>query len=280
MKRFAAKLGFVHRTLWQREHAYRWAVLLGPPPLVGCAVAALIWAGLQQFPAHAPSDPPNSNAAWAHWTRPIVQDGRPVTEAPSFPLPQSDAAGRYVGLQPGWVGTIQPFTVDATMDTNVSVTTTGSFTLDQPAIPLTRILDAGPPTGLFAGTARTFLVIRTGGLYAVSARLTRAGTQSANCMVRLASTHHRIVRNIVLNAPGDAVMTFPPKEFRLDPGLFVVEAIVGCWRGDHMSGSGELTLMVRHPGDQTFKPAMADEVLRATTRRDIGIAPSAPPTTR
>ena len=29
MKRLAGKLAFIHRTLWQRDHAYRWAMLLG-----------------------------------------------------------------------------------------------------------------------------------------------------------------------------------------------------------------------------------------------------------
>ena len=280
MKRFVAKLGFVHRTLWQREHAYRWAVLLGPPPLVGCAVAALVWAGEQQLSAHAPLETPGSNAPWAQWTKPVAQDGQPLTELPSAPLPRNDATGRYVGLQPGWIGGIQPFTVDTTMEVNVAATSLGSFTLDQPAIPLTRILDAGPPTGLFIGTVRAFFAIQKGGLYAFSARLKRAGTQSANCIVRFGSTHHRILRNVVLNVAGDAVLNFPPTEFRLDPGLFLLGLAVGCWRGDLMAGPGEVTLMVRHPGDAAFKPATADEVLRPVPRGETTVAPGAPPAAR
>lgn len=277
MKRFAAKLGFVHRTLWQREHAYRWAVLLGPPPLIGCALAALAWACHQQFSAHAPSGMPGGDAPWAHWSRPVVQDGQPFTEVRSAPLPPGDATGRYQGLQPGWVGGIQPMTVDATMDVNVMATSLGSFTLDQPTIPLARILEAGPPTGLFVGMARTFFTVRTGGLYAFSARLTRAGTQSANCLVRLNSAHHRILRNEVLHAAGDAVLDFPPTEFRLEPGLFRLELAVGCWRGDSTDGSGELALMVRRPGDATLRPATADEVMRPSRRPETGVAPGAPP---
>lgn len=277
MKRFAARLGFVHRTLWQREHAYRWAALLGPPPLIGCAVAALAWAGEQRISAHAPSGMSGGNAPWAQWTRPVIQDGQPFTEVPSAPLPPGDATGRYQGLQPGWVGGILPMTVDATMDVNVAGTSLGSFTLDQPTIPLTRVLDAGPPTGLFVGTAMAFFTVRTGGLYALSARLTRAGTQSANCVVRLNAAHHRILRNEVLHAAGDAVLDFPPTEFRLDPGLFRLNLAVGCWRGDIMAGSGELSLMVRHPGDAAFKPATADELMRPGPRPETGVAPGAPP---
>jgi hypothetical protein len=264
MKRLAAKLVFVHRTLWHREQAYRWAFLflLGPPPLLGCAVAALAWSFVPPFAAHAPSAAQGSDAPWAHWNRPAVEDGQPFTEPPTASLPRSDASGRYGGLQTGWTGEIRPMSVDATMEVNVMGSVLGSFTLDQSTIPLARILDAGPPGGLFAGTARTFFVVRTAGLYAFSARLTRSGTQSANCLVRLGSRHHKMLRAIVLNAAGDAVLKFPATEFRLEPGVFLVLVAVGCWRGDHMLGSGEMTLMVRHPGESVLKPVMADEVMR------------------
>ena len=276
MKRFMAKLGFVHRTLWQREHAYRWAALFGPPPLMGCAVAFLVWTGTQRLGAHAPPDTPDGNVPWAHWTRPVAQGGQPFGEMPNAPLPQRDASGGYVGFQPGWAGAIQPMTVDATMDVNVVATSLGSFTLDQPTIPLARVGDAGPPTGLFVGTGRTFFTVRTGGLYAFSARLARTGTQSANCVVRLGSAHHRILRNVVLGAAGDAVLNFPSTEFRLDPGLFLLQVAVGCWRGDSMNGSGELILMVRRPGDAASRPAAADELVRPVPRPGSGVSSDIP----
>ncbi len=276
MKRLVTKLGFVHRTLWQRGHAYRWAALLGPPPLAGCAIAALVLAGERQFPTQAPLHAAHSNAPWAHWTRPVVQNGETFIEVPSALLPPRDAMGGIMGFQPGWAGGIQPITVDATMDVNVIATSLGSFTLDQPTIPLARVLAAGPPTGLFVGTGRAFFVARTSGSYTVSARLTRDGTRSANCIVRLGSAHHRILRNVVLNAAGDAVLNFPSTAFQLDPGLFLVQFAVGCWRGDVMDGSGELTLMVRHPGDAASRPVPADEVMRAGPRRERDVAPDAP----
>ncbi len=266
MRHLVAKLGFIHRTLWHREQSYRWAALLGPPPLLGCAVAALAWAIMRQSTTHAPSPAAGSDAPWAHWNRPVAQEGQPFAEAPSAAPPASDARGGYVGFQPGWVGAIQPFTVDATLDVNVIASVQGRFTLDQPTVPLERILDAAPPTGLFAGTGKTFFVVRTAGLYAFSARLTRAGTQSADCLVRLASGHHQMLRNVVLNSAGTAVLNFAPTEFRLEPGLFLVQVAVGCWRGDHMVGTGEMTLLVRHPGEAVLKPAMADEVIRPVQR--------------
>ena len=277
MRRFAAKLGFVHRELWQRRHAYRWAVLLGPPPLIGCAVAALVWAGDQRFLAHAPSGTTANDVPWAQWTRPVMEAGQPFTEVPSAPLPRSNGTNRIGGLQPGWVGGILPMTIDAVMGVNIVGTSLGSFTLDQPTIPLKRITDAGPPTGLFVGATRAFFVARTRGVYAFSARLTRDGTQSADCIVRLNSAHHRILRNEVLHAAGDAVLDFQPIAFRLDPGLFALQLAVGCWRGDVTAGSGELTLMVRHPGDEALRPAGVTEVMRPAPRGESGVNPGASP---
>ena len=266
MRRLAAKLGFIHRTLWHREQTYRWAVLLGPPPLVGCAVAALAWAITQHLTTHAPSMATGGVAPWAHWKKPVAEEGQPFAEAPSAALPPSDARGGFVGLLPGWAGAIQPLSVDATLDANVIATVRGRFTLDQPTVPLERIVDAAPPTGLFVGTAKSFFVVRTAGVYAFTAQLNRAGTQSADCLVRLASGHHQMLRNVVLNSSGAAVLNFAPTEFRLEPGLFLLQVAVGCWRGDHMVGAGELALLVRHPGESVLKPAMADEVTRPVQR--------------
>ena len=163
MMRFAAKLGFIHRTLWRREQTYRWAALLGPPPLVGCAVAACAWAIVQHFSTHASSQAGGRDAPWAHWNRPVVQEGQPFAEAPGAVLPPSDARGGYVGFQTGWLGTIQPISVDATFDVDVIASVQARFTLDQPTIALERIVDAAPPVGLFVGTGRSFFVAKTAG---------------------------------------------------------------------------------------------------------------------
>ena len=131
----------------------------GTAALVGCAVAALVWAGEQRLWGHAPSHVPGSNAPWAQWNRLVVQDGQPFIEGPSGPLPRHDATGRTAGFQTDWAGRIQPMTVDATMDVNVVATSLGSFTLDQPTIPLARVLDTGPPMGLFVATGRALFAV-------------------------------------------------------------------------------------------------------------------------
>lgn len=256
----AAKLGFVHRLLWQRDRAYRWAVLLGPPPLLGCALAAAIWSVVPR--GTRPSTVAGADAPWAEWKRPVPQEEQPFTEAPSTPLPQRGADGKLVGFEPGWRGAIHPMTVSVTMDADVSGSVVSRFTLDQPVIPLTRILDAGPPSGLFVGDMTGFVVVSTPGSYALSVRLARSSPQSANCLVRLGSARHRLLRNINMNVNGQAVLNYPLTEFQLQPGLFSVAVAAGCWRGDQMVGPGEVTLMIRHPGEDAPQPARADEVVR------------------
>ena len=260
MRRLAGRLAFVHRTLWQRDNTYRWAALLGPPPAIGLAVAALclaafprIWPGASTAPAGAP---------WARWTRPTSQGKQPFVE-PTLKLPARDASGRYQGLQTGWRGEVHPMSVDATRDINVSGSVATTFSLDQPDIPLQRIVDAGPPSGLFVASAQSFFVVQTPGLYVFSVRLTRSGTQSADCGARLNSTHHQMIRNVNLNIDGGAVVNYPPTQFRLEPGLFRVGVGIGCWRGERELGGGNFTLLVRAPGETALRPAKTDELMAA-----------------
>jgi hypothetical protein len=260
---FFSKFGFIHRRLWDRDGFYRVALLFGPGPLIGAGLAAGIW-----FMVHAVTAPgadvkgdTRADIPWAHYDQPVSETGQPFAEAPTEVLPLTDASGRFVGFQPGWRGAIHPMTVDATMDVNVQASVLTDFQLEQPAIQLTRLLDAGPPTGLFAAAATTLFVAQTPGLYAFSVRLVRSGTQSADCVVRFRSAKHWMVRNVRLDIAGTAVVTYPPTEFRLEPGLVSLTVAVGCWRGDRMVGGGDLTLMVRHPGETALKPAAADEIV-------------------
>ena len=135
---------------------------------------------------------------------------------------------------------------------------------------LARILDAGPPNGLFVGAAKTLFVVQTAGLYAFSLQLAWSGTQTATCVVRFASAHHRMIRNINLNPSSQSVLTYPSTTFRLQPGLMLLQSAAGCWRGDHMTGPGILTLMVRRPGELVLSPVHGDEVIRPLRRTAAG----------
>lgn len=258
MRRLASRLAFVHRTLWQRDNLYRWAALLGPPPLIGLAVAALCLAGL---PKVWTSAAPRAAAPWGHWTRPSAQAGEPFQE-PTLPLPARDANGSYHGLTAGWRGEVHPMSVDATREVSVSASVLARFDIDQPAIGLQRVVDAGPPGGLFMATAQSFFVVRTAGLYGFAVRLSRSGTQSADCVARLNSRRHKMIRNITLNTDGAAVLNYPPTQFRLEPGLLELGVGVGCWRGGQVIGAGTVALMVRRPGEMAATQAAADELLR------------------
>lgn len=260
MKRHVARLAFLHRTLWQRDPTYRWAVLLGPPPAIGCLLAALAWTALS-FGTPGRSGR-QGDAPWVRWDRPVPQDGQPYTDQRVIPLPATDAGGHIAGSRPGWLGAIMPITVDATGDADVLPTRLATFTLDQPDISLASLLEEGPPTGLYVGVLRSFFVIPAAGIYAFSVRLTRSDTRSAECLVRLGSAHHRMVRSIVLHAAGHAVLDFPATEFRLERGLLFLSTAVGCWRGDQVVGAGDLIVTVRAPGERTMAPAAASSLIR------------------
>ena len=259
MRRLVSRLAFVHRTLWQRDAAYRWAALLGPPPVIGVALAALCLAAFPRLWATATTQA--AGAPWAHGTRPPQQEAEPFQES-TLPLPARDANGRYHGLTPGWRGEIHPMSVDATQEVSVSGSVLASFSVDQPDIALQRVVDAGPPSGLFMARAQSFFVVRTPGLYTFSLRLARTGTQSADCVARLNSRRHQMIRHITLNVDKTAVLTYPTTQFRLEPGLLEVGVGVGCWRGEQVLGAGDVTVMVRRPGELALGPAAADELLR------------------
>jgi hypothetical protein len=255
MKRFAA---FVHRTLWSRHPAYRWAALLGPPPALGVVLAFGVLAVLHGFQAGIPG--PDRNAPWAHWTRPPNRDAQPFAEA-TAPLPQSDASGRYVGFEPGWHGVIQPLSVDATMSTTVTGTILARFALSQPTVPLARIVEAGPASGLFVGTVSASFVVQAPGVYAFSARLTRSADQPENCLLWLETSAHRMFRNVNISLSGQGVLTYGTTEYRLEPGLLHLVLATGCWQGQSMNGNGEVTVLVRHPGQAEFQAVAADELI-------------------
>ncbi len=61
---------------------------------------------------------------------------------------------------------------------------------------------------------------------------------------------------------GTIVRNYDPVEFDLQPGLYPIGVVFGCWRDQQVIGPGHLTVLIRHPGERDFQPARADEVLR------------------
>ena len=151
MKQVVAKLAFVHRRLWQRDKTYRAALLLGPPPLFGCALAVALWVGVHaagELPAAANRLPP-----WAHPHGPGTPGGHggAFAEEPVRRLPPIGTGGTLSGFETGWQGVILPIEVTPTLDVHVLPTPLAMFKLDQTDIDMARITAAGPAAGLYVG---------------------------------------------------------------------------------------------------------------------------------
>ncbi len=170
MKRMIAKLAFVHRRSWRDDKTYRAAVLLGPPPLLGAALAAMLWAGLHALGppvAHVGQSPP-----WAHPQEPI--SGAPFAAEPVAALPGSEEDGKFNGLATGWQGLIQPVQISPTLDVNVLRERVATFTIDKTAIDMAQIVAAGPSSSLYVGVETALLAIKTAGSYGLSVRVERS----------------------------------------------------------------------------------------------------------
>jgi hypothetical protein len=258
MTRFLAKLAFLHRRLWRQDGTYRWAALLGPPPLFGVGLAAALWAGLH---AYGVVDPP---PPWApsHQAAAIAPSRAPRVEPPERPLP---APGAFV---PGWEGAIHAMTIAATLDADVAPAPLSGARLDRTgvgtaSIDMASILAAGPRSGLYAGIGTAMLAVKTAGVYAVSLRLERDSPEPANCLTRLFFARYRLVSNLILGITGHAVRDYDPDQFVLQPGLYPIAVGFACWRGDRMVGPGAVTVLIRRPGEAALAPLRADEIMHA-----------------
>ena len=254
------KLGFIHRRLWDRDGMYRIALLFGPAPLIGCALAAGIWMGLRTLPA-----PEAPLPDWAK--RPVSADrwdtsGEPQTAKPDRPLPPVGANGALSGYEPGWQGTINPVDIKPMLDVTLKSTPLSAFFLDGPKIEMAQIIAAGPKNTPFAGVGSGFLAIRTPGVYAVSIRFERALGPIADCLVRLGFGPRRIVSNLLLADPGNTSKTYDAARFNLQPGLYQLAWAFGCWHDNEVVGPGRITILVSHPADQTLQPALPADIVR------------------
>jgi hypothetical protein len=261
MRLFFSKLGFIHRRLWDRDGYYRVALFFGPAPLVGAALAAIVWVCIADMRTETYQPP-----AWAHYTPPTNGDNgspeAPHPASPVKPLPPLRADGSVIGYDPGWSMTANPVTVSPAMDADVSSTPIVGFTIDEPTASMARILDGRPKNKLFAGVASGFLVIRETGTYGVSPRLERPAGPSANCLVRLSVNGRRITSNLLLNVAQRATQDYPPAWFELQPGLYRIGWAFGCWNGNEMSDLGQISVMLVEPGGRAARPLGAADIVR------------------
>ncbi len=258
MKQRTAKLAFVHRRLWQSDLTYRVAVLLGPPPVIGFLIGAVLWAAMQAGAGR-------SVPGWAIPSEAVRQDDTPRTEAPVTLLQPRDAQGRLQRFTPGWLGSIHGVEVRPTLTVDVQDSALSGFALDAPDIDVERIIDKAPKAGIFVGIEAAALAIRDAGRTSLALRLDRSGGPTADCLLRLAINGHRVVSSYELNLEPSASKTLAPLEFDFRPGLYRVAAVFGCWRGPHMVGGAKLSVLIRHPGEPGLHPVGAEDILRPVT---------------
>jgi hypothetical protein len=281
MRQWVSKLKFIHGRLWDRDGIYRVAVLLGPAPAIGCSVAAAIWFMIRTLPAPIaqPPDWAKPTQAAENWST----TDEPHKVEPEAPIPQAGAHGGLSGYDAGWRATIRAIEVSPTFNTDIKPTPLSAFGVDGSTIDLAQVIAAGPQNTKFVGVGSGFLVVRTPGIYALSARFERAPGPAADCLIRLGFGPRKVVSNYALGFRGNDSKTFDAVRFDLQPGLYPMFWVLGCWRDQQPIGPGRLTVLVSHPGDPTLQAASPDEIVRpespapATSRtpRDEASRPSA-----
>jgi hypothetical protein len=260
MRLFVSKLKFIHSRLWDRDGLYRVAVLFGPAPVIGCAVAAAIWFAIRAFPA--PIVPLPMWAKLAQSSENWSTTGEPQKVEPESPIPDAGAKGGLSGYESGWRAMIRAVEMSPTLSVDIKPQPLGAFTVEGSTIDLAWIIAAVPQDTKFVGVGSGFLVVRTPGIYALSARFERPPGPSADCLIRFGFGSRRVVATYALGFRGNDSRTFDAAKFDLQPGLYPVFWVLGCWRDQQTIGSGTLTVLIRHPGEQTLHAALPDEIVR------------------
>jgi hypothetical protein len=261
MRLFFGKLGFIHRRLWDRNGVYRVALFFGPAPLAGAGVAAIVWVCIADVQNTTYQPPP-----WAHNAEVSNRDNgspdAPLSASPERPLPPLRADGSAIGYDPGWSMTANPLTVSPTMEVNVGATPITGFTLDEPTATMARILGERPKNQLFAAVSSGFLVIREAGTYGVFVRFERPAGPLADCTARLAVNGHRINSNVLLNVAQHEAQDYATGWFDFRPGLYKINWVFGCWRGNEMSDLGQISVMLIEPGGHAARPLRTNDIVR------------------
>ncbi|HLJ63158.1 MAG TPA: hypothetical protein VKT70_03575 [Stellaceae bacterium] len=260
MRLYFRKLGFIHRRLWDRDGFYRIALLFGPAPLIGCGVAAGIWFMVRAFPAPIvpPPDWAKPTLAAENWST----TGEPQTLLPALPIPPIGANGGLSGYEAGWRAAIHAIEVTPTFNTEIKPTPSSAFLVDGAKIDLAQIIATGSRGTKFVGAGSGFLVIRTPGTYALSLRFERPPGPVADCLVRLGFGPRKVISNYEVANPGNVSRIFDAARFDLQPGLYPISWVLGCWRDQETVGPGLITILMSHPGDEVLQPADPDDIIR------------------
>jgi hypothetical protein len=259
MKRFWGKLDFIHRRLWHRDGLYRFALLLGPATLLGGGLAFALWTGAQVVGQAADHPPP-----WAPPLRPanVTTSTGPLTVQPAYKLPAPDADKPAVGYETGWQVTLRPVEISPTLDVQVKPTPLLAFAIDTRTVDMVQLTARGPKGALYVGVGSGLLAIRAAGTYALTLGFQRPAGEAANCIIRLGLSTHRIFSNVDVNIVTDLTKMFDRGLFDLQPGLYSVVWMFGCWHDREMTQSGRISLLIGQGSEQKMAPVRPGDILR------------------
>ncbi|KAA0686472.1 hypothetical protein DTW90_34115 [Neorhizobium sp. P12A] len=264
MSAVMGKLGFILRELWHRDWLFRTSVFVGPAPLTGLMVAGGVWWYTVASPGTAVSHaaPPPWAAAVAHgdlWDT----SAEPQAVKPAHSLPPVGADGLFVGAKQGWQVVVNAVHVDVMLQVKVDPTPLTGFTAEGPGIEMDRVLASQPGAPIYAAKGLGYIAVRTAGIHTISLRLERPAGHAANCIAGLGFAGHKVYSNVALNLVSDVSQTYPPARFDLEPGLYPLEWVFGCWHDQAETGPGKITLLIQHPGEDSLQPARDDEIIHS-----------------
>jgi hypothetical protein len=166
---------------------------------------------------------------------------RPQAPQPAKPLPPIAADGTLTGYEAGWRLTTSPIQVSPTLDVDLKAVALTTFSLEGGSVDMAQIKDHGPKTSLYVGVGNGFLVVKDGGVYALSARLERPAASVADCLVRLGFGSRRIVSNLEVGISGELSKNIRARALQFATGPVSDRLgirLLARWRGGR-SGSDE-----------------------------------------
>jgi len=280
MSRFRGKIGFIHRRLWREDWLYRACFLLGPAPLVGGLITVICWhafsitSSYMDFLLHEVGLKPLQHQTSPPWAlAPTSNDwaaGEINPVQPMSPLPAVRPNGSPLGYVSGWLVTINSIVVSTNFEVNVTPAALSSFVLEGPQVDMRRLAAQNAKADLYVGAGQAFLAVKTAGVYAISARVDRPVAEAGYCLTRLGFGGKRIVSNIEIVGNGNALAkVYDGVQFRLEPGLYPIEWVFGCWQAQQkkVAADGTMAVLIRHPGEQVPLSARADEIVRREQAR-------------
>jgi hypothetical protein len=130
--------------------------------------------------------------------------------------------------------------ITPTLSTDIKRTPLSSFFVDGSTIESAQIIGAGPKNARFIGAGSGFLAVRAPGTYTIALRFERP--PRANCGLPQAPRFWNAQYRFELYAA----------RFDLQPGLYPISWVFGCWKDQEAVGPGRISVLVGHPGDQAL----------------------------